>query len=219
MTQYRIKEHRSQAKLSQATLAERCGWEQARISHYETGRREPGLSDLQVIAAALGITVSDLLPQETTTGMDAALFIRDGDNVSYGPDTRGMVPLISWVSAGIWNEAEDHYQPGEGEQYLPCPASHGPHTYALRVTGDSMTAPYGRSYPDGIIIYVDPDQRGGVVSGERVIAKVNGDDKVTFKVFIDDGGKRYLKPLNPSHLVIKDQFRILGKVIGAYMEE
>jgi SOS-response transcriptional repressor LexA len=93
------------------------------------------------------------------------------------------------------------------------------HSYALRVHGDSMTAPYGRSYPDSSIIYVDPDQRGGVVSGDRVIAKINGDNQVTFKVFVEDAGRRFLKPLNPSYPVITDPFRILGKVIGTWIPE
>lgn len=141
------------------------------------------------------------------------------ENTSPGPNIRGHVPLISWVQAGAWAEAEDPFEPGEGEDFLPCPASHGLHTYALRVEGDSMTAPYGRSYPAGVIIFIDPDQRGGVASGERVVAKVEGEPKVTFKVFIEDGGRRYLKPLNPQYPVIDDPFRILGKVIGAWMPE
>jgi len=140
-------------------------------------------------------------------------------NTHAGPDTRGYVPLISWVHAGTWNEAEDPHEIGNGEDWLPCPTSHGLHSYALRVAGDSMTAPHGRSYPDGAIIYVDPDQRGGVVSGDRVIAKINGENQVTFKVFVEDSGRRFLKPLNPSYPIISDEFRILGKIIGTWIPE
>jgi SOS-response transcriptional repressor LexA len=140
-------------------------------------------------------------------------------NVFEGPDIRGLVPLISWIQAGTWHEAEDLYEPGDAELHLPCPTSHGIHTYALRVEGDSMTSPHGKSYPDGCIIFVDPDQRGGVVSGGRVIAKLNGDNAVTFKVYIEDAGRRFLKPLNTQYPPIIEEFRILGKVIGKWEPE
>ena len=129
------------------------------------------------------------------------------------------VPVISWVTAGEWMEVYDNFEPGDAEMYLPCPSRHGPHTYGLRVQGDSMTAPHGRSYPGGAIIYVDPDQSGGVVTGDRVIAKINGENGVTFKCFVDDGGRRFLKALNPQYPIITDEFRVIGKVIGMYIPE
>jgi SOS-response transcriptional repressor LexA len=141
------------------------------------------------------------------------------DNVYAGPDTRGLVPVISWVQAGHWHDAEMHDLPDDELEWRPCPISHGVQTYALRVEGDSMTAQYGKSYPAGSIIYIDPDQAGGVVSGNSVIAKINGDAKVTFKVFIEEAGKRYLKPLNPQYPMITDPFRIIGKVIGTWIDE
>lgn len=138
------------------------------------------------------------------------------ENISQGPDIAGLIPLISWVKAGAWHEAVDPFEPGYADEYLPCPASHGLKTYALRVEGDSMTAPYGKSYPRGCIIFVDPDQRGGVVNGDRVIAKLNGDNAVTFKVLVEDSGKKFLRALNPQYPPITGEFRILGKVIGKW---
>lgn len=140
-------------------------------------------------------------------------------NTAPGPDVRGLIPVISWVQAGAWHEAEDHYLPGEAAEWRPCPTSHGLRTYALRVHGDSMTAQFGKSYPAGCLIFVDPDQAGGVVSGDRVIAKLNGDAQVTFKVFVEDAGRRFLKPLNPQHPVITDKFRVIGKVIGKWEDD
>ena len=141
------------------------------------------------------------------------------ENTSQGPDITGLIPLISWVAAGTWNEAIDIFEPGDAEEFLPCPTSHGSRTYALRVEGDSMTAPYGKSYPPGCIIFVDPDQRGGVVNGDRVIAKLNGDNAVTFKVFVEDSGKKFLRALNPQYPSITGEFRILGRVIGKWEPE
>lgn len=139
-------------------------------------------------------------------------------NVSPGPDVRGRVPLISWVQAGVWNEAVDIYEPGYAEDWLPVLRNGSPHSYALRVQGDSMTAPHGRSYPEGTIIIVDPEQRSPS-SGQRIIAKLVGTNAVTFKVFVDEDGKRWLKPLNPLHEPIRDEFRVLGTVIAKYEPE
>ena len=80
-----------------------------------------------------------------------------------------------------------------------------------------MTSPVGRSYPAGMIIFVDPEREAA--SGDRVVAKVNGDNEATFKQLVIDGERKYLKPLNPAYPVITDPFRVLGKVIGAYMKE
>lgn len=140
------------------------------------------------------------------------------DNTSPAPMPRGNVPLISWIRAGNWDQAADPFQPGEAEEWLPCMKAHSPRTYALRVRGDSMTAPYGKSYPEGSIIFVDPEMRLPA-NGARIIAKLDGSDEVTFKVFKEEDGRMWLQPLNPSHLPIREPFRVLGTVIGKWEDE
>lgn len=136
------------------------------------------------------------------------------------PRTGGKVPLISWIQAGSWREAADPYQPGDADEWLECPAAHSDRAYALRVWGDSMTAPSGnsRTYPAGSIIFVEPLKRSPV-NGQRVIAKQRGSSKVTFKVFKQEDGRTWLQPLNPMHLPIHDEFKVLGTVIGSFLPE
>lgn len=131
------------------------------------------------------------------------------------PPPLKTVPLISWVQAGESELAIDLFQPGDADEWLICPVPHSDRTYALRVQGDSMTAPSGKSYPEGIDIFVDPEQRGGPGSGDLVIAKINGRDAVTFKQIAIEDGRMYLKPLNPKWDPIFEEFRVLGKVIYA----
>lgn len=140
------------------------------------------------------------------------------ENVTAAPDIKGRVPLISWVRAGQWSEAVDIYEPGYAERWLPHLKNNGEHTYALRVEGDSMTAPYGKSYPDGCIIFVDPMRRSPI-SGDRIIARLEGADQVTFKAYVEDAGRRWLKPLNPQHPPIMEPFRVLGTVIGKWEDD
>lgn len=145
---------------------------------------------------------------------------RQDASVEPGPDIRGRVPLISWVQAGNWNGAHDPLQPGEAERWLECPAAHSERTYALRVRGDSMTAPHGnaRTYPEGCIVFVDPQKRSPV-NGERIIAKLEGSDEVTFKVFKQEDGRIWLQPINPMHDKLTEPFKVLGTIIGKWEDE
>ena len=138
-------------------------------------------------------------------------------NTEPGPDIRGKVPLISWVQAGEWCTAADPHPPGQADQWLDCPVSHSSGTFALRVRGDSMTAPHGnsRTYPEGCIIFVDPEQRTPN-NGDRVVACLSGTDEVTFKVYKNEDGRQWLQPLNPSHEPIRENFHVLGKVLGKW---
>lgn len=141
-------------------------------------------------------------------------------NTEAGPDLRGMVPLISWVQAGTWNTAEDPFLPGEAERWVPCIASHSPGSFALRVRGDSMTAPHGnmKTYPEGSIVFVDPERRMPA-NRERIIAKLSGTDEVTFKVYKEEDGRRWLMPLNPVHEPIRQEFQVLGTIIGKWEDD
>ncbi len=58
----KIKALREERGMTQYDLAVRIGVSQARISHYETGRRDLSLELAANIATALGVSVDDLLP-------------------------------------------------------------------------------------------------------------------------------------------------------------
>jgi len=60
-----IRRARKAAALSQPELSDRCGWgfQQARISHYETGRRVPNWEDIEQMAEAMNLSVVELLEQ------------------------------------------------------------------------------------------------------------------------------------------------------------
>ena len=127
------------------------------------------------------------------------------------------VPVISWVQAGAFQPTADPYPPGVSDEWLPCPNGHGPRTFALRVQGDSMTNPSGRSYPQGTVIFCDPDKQ--VENGSRVIARIG--DTATFKVYSEDAGRHYLRPLNPQYPVmeITADTEIVAVLCGSYTPE
>lgn len=142
-------------------------------------------------------------------------------NVSELNRPAGLVPVISWVKAGEWCESPDNFAPGDSDEWLMCPSRHSPGTYALKVSGDSMTSstPGDRSYPHGTIIFVDPDRAYQV--GSRVIARLPGSAEATFKVYSEDAGVPYLMPINPRYPAIRmpEGTKICGVVIGSYWSE
>ena len=131
------------------------------------------------------------------------------------------VPLISWVQAGAWCEAVEVYEISDAEDWLPCPVPHSRHTYILTVKGDSMTSPFPgqKSYPEGSLIYVDPEKQA--TNGCRVIAKLIDSNEVTFKEFREDGGKKYLRPINPQYPMqeMTDGAHICGVIIFSGSKE
>lgn len=134
-----------------------------------------------------------------------------GDNFSVGPTIRGRVPLIGWIQAGHYTEIVDNFHPGDAEEWVLTTERIRKHTFALRVQGDSMLP----RFPPGTILIVEPDE--AVEPGDFVVARINGDTEATFKQLVKDGGRLYLRPLNPQYPIIPvdDQTNIAGPVITA----
>jgi SOS-response transcriptional repressor LexA len=140
------------------------------------------------------------------------------DNLGNKRSLSGEIPVISWVRAGAWSEAADVFEPGDAEGYLPIFRGHSASTDALKVRGDSMTATHGKSYPQGSYIIVDPAKLSPN-NGDRIIAKLEGCNEVTFKVYKDEDGRKWLSPLNQTYPPIMDRFKVLGTVIGKWQDE
>lgn len=142
--------------------------------------------------------------------------LREGTRLAAGPDIQTRVPLISWVHAGRVGETEDLSR--VAEDWMPMPKKAGPNTYCLKVQGDSMAAAHGKSYPEGSVIFVDPDLKSPS-SGQRVVAKLNGSDEVVFKCFVQEAGRIFLKPMNPQYPPIFEPFKVLGTVVGKWEDD
>ncbi|WP_454252198.1 LexA family protein [Pseudomonas sp. R151218B TE3479] len=141
-------------------------------------------------------------------------------NVSPVLERYGKVPLISWVQAGAWCEEIANYEPYHADTWLSCPVAISSNGYALKVRGDSMTNPGpGRTYPDGCIIFVDPELKAN--TGDRVIARVPRTNEATFKVLVEDAGRIFLRPINPQYPIIDitEETHICGKVVGSFIPE
>lgn len=214
----RIKAARRHAQITQAELARRVGIDQASISDLERGRslrssynasiaRECGVSALWLETGTGSMLQKD--EQLTFSGS------KSESNVAMVEQPRKMYryPVVSWVAAGAWTEAVQPFPDGFSDQYeISDYNAKGP-AFWLDVKGDSMTSLSAPSIPEGSQILVDTE--ADVRPGMLVIAKLAGSNEATFKKLVEDGGVRYLKPLNPAYPTIPcaDDCRIVGVVV------
>ncbi len=126
---------------------------------------------------------------------------------------KGFYPVISDTQARDWDDIYGDFSPNESTKWVGCDQHVSPKTYGLTIRGDAMTSAHGVSFTHGCKVVVDPGQRKAVNTGDKVVARLEGVDGVLFRVFIEDAGKRFLKPLNPQYDNIAGDFEILGKVI------
>lgn len=141
----------------------------------------------KVSPSEINPSLSDVLPNVT-----------DGDkNVSELPFNNNAVPLISWVQAGAYQEVETPCTASDAEKWILCPVPHSNQTFALRVHGVSMRNPGNSpSFDEGDIIHVDPEVPAE--NNSLVVVQINGDTEATFKQLIVEGGRYFLKALNPT---------------------
>ncbi len=207
----RIKTARENAGFDQAGLGKACGVSQQAVQKWES-KGTPRTATISKIAALCGVSIEWVMNGEGTR------LATIESNIS-PIDMGRIVPVISFVQAGDWAECIDNFQIGDAEEWLPCPTKHSNSTFAVYVRGDSMTSNFGRSYPEGCIIFVDPERESR--SGDRVIAKLTDVNEATFKVLVEDAGVNFLRPLNQQYptLQINGNCKIIGKVIGSYIPE
>lgn len=206
----RIKAARRHAGLTQAQLAKLVGIDQASISDLERGRSARSSYNAS-IAKACGVSAIWI---ESGAGQMISEPVEPSNVKSVvQPEMLYRYPVISWVSAGSWEEAVQPYPDGFSDRYeLSDYDSKGP-AFWLEVKGDSMTAPSGTSVPEGMMILVDTE--ADVKPGKLVIAKLPASNEATFKKLVEDGGIRYLKPLNPDYKMVEcdENCRIIGVAV------
>jgi len=149
-------------------------WEQRGIS-------KKGMLDAQ---RAIGCSATWLESGDgpMQTALSARIEISESPDVAIAQGSVAWkIPLISWGQAAALDRSDG--QSWIAEKWIAVPGDVGPRAYALRVTGDSMLSPGGKSYPAGSIIVVDPDQKMPT-SGQLVIARLTGAMlEPTFKVY------------------------------------
>ncbi|KFK98107.1 LexA family transcriptional regulator [Serratia sp. Ag1] len=212
----RLMQRRLELNLSQEDLARMAGVSRMAISKIEMGlTQNPRADNLFTLAKALRCSPYWLQTgkTDTTDGFPSQDLTRprvETQTYSY--------PKISWVNAGNWSEAIELDNKFNTEDWISTCKNAGGNAFWLDVKGDSMTAPSGLSITEGMSILVNPDAE--VLPGKLVVARLLDSNEATFKKYIEDSGKRYLKPLNPQYplIEINGNCEIIGVVVEARIE-
>lgn len=216
----RIKEKRKAAGLTQAQVGTYFGIAASSVSEWESGASKPDIDKLPALARLLKTTVDYLLAGSSNTH---SVNQETPDYNVISADTKGRLPLISWVQAGDWSDIVDNFQPGDAEEWIPCPFPAGNGSFILRVQGYSMHNPGGeKSYNPGEFIAIDPTAEPR--NRSMVIAKIDGEEKATFKqLLIEPDGTYLLQALNPAWpnriTPMPPGARIVGVVKGKWVPE
>ena len=89
------------------------------------------------------------------------------------------------------------------KEWVPNYFTHRKDVYGLKIKGDAMISPNGqsKSFHEGDIIVVN--HNGVAEPGDFVVAKLTTTEEITFKQYVIDAGKKYLKPLNTQYPTIE----------------
>ena len=196
-----LKKIRKAKKITQKELAQKSGVKQSVISDLETGNAKSTGSILE-LANALSVTAEELKKG----------IIGEVESSNVGPVTVRKAPVLSWVQAGNWTNAQA-VDMSQVEEWLPLPDNECENCFYLKVQGLS-------NFPDfleGDYILVDPDiQYSDMLSGDMIV--VRKQDDATFKrLVIETDGTKYLQALNPEFkpniIKIDHECHFVGQVV------
>jgi SOS-response transcriptional repressor LexA len=204
-----VKAKMSELKVTQEILADRLGMSQGGVGHWLNKRRQPGIDDMNRVLHALGMEF-----------LEVALVIREPDIAKeesqdlvrkYNPYFR--YPVSDWRESCEVRDGEPTVYDTARFELTDYHAQGA--AFWLTVVGDAMTAPSGVSIAEGMMILVDP----AIVPepGKLVIAQWPDSTEATFRKLIEEGGQRYLVPLNPTYpkALYTEACRIIGVVVQA----
>lgn len=183
------------------------GWSgAAAIGQYMNAYVPLNLEAVIRFANYFGIPVKEISPRFGEI-IAATIPGDDDNNPAPGAQQAYTVPVFSW-------ELE---HTDTNPKRIPCGIpSNGP-MFALKVRGESMrNLSHRPSFEDGDTIFVDPVKAAEHQS--LVIGRTNGEREAIFRQLLIEGGKRYLKALNPDWperiREIQGDFDIAGVVRG-----
>ncbi|MBG6247007.1 MULTISPECIES: helix-turn-helix domain-containing protein [Symbiopectobacterium] len=197
----RVKSRRLELGLSQTEAAEKAGIKQQSWASIEDGKTQKPRNIIGISSAL---------------GCDPAWLMQGGLLLKTSEVNTRKVPLISYVQAGALAENKPIRDIDGSFEYVMTDLDISEHSFALRITGDSMEP----DFKEGDVIIVDPEVEPA--PGEFVVA-ANGSNEATFKKYRPTGlGMRGeihfdLIPLNSDYAPVSSA-EVSIKIIGTMIE-
>ncbi len=114
------------------------------------------------------------------------------NNVSSIDINRNIIPILSELHAHDFVRFANNLVPSlesHDMEMFETSVEVKAHTFAMRVSGDSMEP----DFIEGSVIVIEPDMTPE--ANDFVVAQIS-ENEITFKQLVKDGGDWYLKPLN-----------------------
>ena len=193
--------------------------QQQLLTYLERQLRETGRTpSLRQAAADLGVShgaISQMIRALEEKGLirregrySRTLHLLHRDGQPGGVMRWSEVPIIGRIAAGLPLYAQQEW---DGSLVVDGAVFRGPHLFALRVCGDSMT---GAAIVDGDLAICEPRQYAE--NGEIVVALIR-QEEATVKRFYRRGDRIELRPDNPAYRPMRygfDEVLVQGKVVG-----
>lgn len=176
------------------------------LSDIEKDKSNPTIDKAHAIASVLGTTIDELIQESI------------GSDVARAPTEHATrAPVLPWEMAVEWVQNPDISRlPGGTPWEVPLD-SKSRRGFFLRLNDESMHAPAGPAFPNGALIFVDPELQPQV--NDFVVGYCDDPTAPTFKKLVKSGSQHYLQALNPQFPVVQidGNFRAIGVVIGMSM--
>ncbi|MFK3793948.1 MULTISPECIES: LexA family protein [Pseudomonas] len=210
-----VKANMKGRKVTQEKLAERLGMSQGGIGHWLSKRRQPKIEDMNRVLEEIGMGFLEVV----LVVREKPLVNDDGEPLEQEPSLVDRYnpyfryPVSDWRTAGeVREDGQPSYVP---ERYELSDYQAQGAAFWLMVVGDAMIAPSGMSISQGMLILVDPAI--AAEPGKLVVVQCPGSAEALFRKLVQEGGQRYLAPLNPTYpkMLYSDECRIIGVVVQA----
>jgi repressor LexA len=204
----RLKNLRTEKKLSQLDMGNLLGISQVGISHYESGNRQPDLDTLNRISDFFNVSIDYLLGKTDIRNLDLP-------KGAYVAENTKRLPVLGVVRAGEPLFAEQNIIGYANIDVNLIPSGE---CFYLKVVGDSMNLSH---IVEGQLIMIRSQEE--VENGEIALILVNGED-ATIKKFYKTDNMVTLMPhsSNPTYqprmIDLKStSVKVIGKVVGIFI--
>src|SRR5579872_2446502 len=149
----RVKSCMKELDMTQETLANKMGITRGAITHYLSGRRIPPLKQFHKLALILKVDPAWL--QYGTTNTKESEKKVETKHKSEHPN---RIPLLSWDQ--VINFIKGKISAKKMQEFVPHFFGDNKNWFALKVKGDSMTAPQGhiKNFHEGEIIIIESEK-------------------------------------------------------------
>jgi len=201
----RLKASRKAAKLTQTELANKLGGKVTHnyVSKWESGGYKPDAENERKLIKILNLNSNWLV---TGKGEQFVSNINLSSTLQY----MYIYPVVHWETACKWSECMDKGLNQLG-RFASLHESKG-ESFALEIEGESMLP----RFRPGDHILVDTGIK--VKSSDHAIVKIN-EDTAIFRQIIIEGGKMFMKALNPDWPNKLQEFTIGMSIIGKVIEK